>query len=77
MHPVGKRDRNPNRMSGYEEHVDKYDFPSPRFPVSQSSIGSFATKNDLLLYECGGGVQHYNAINNFSRLVCNQFSNHQ
>ena len=49
MHPVGERNRNPNRMSGYEEHVDKYDFSSLRFPVPSSSIGSFATKNDLFI----------------------------
>ena len=30
---------------------------------------------DLLLYECGG-IQHHATISKFSRLVCNQFSNH-
>ena len=47
MHPVDKCNRNQNRMSGYVEHVDKYDFYSLCFPVALSSIGSFAAKNDL------------------------------
>ena len=46
MHPVGKHG-NTNRMSRYEEHVKKYDFSSLRFPVPLSSIGSFATTNNL------------------------------
>ena len=36
-----------HRMSKYVEHVDKYDFPSLRFPVSLYSIGSFAAANNL------------------------------
>ena len=44
MHPVGD---NSNRMSTYEEHVNKYDFTSLSFPVPLSSIGSFAKANDL------------------------------
>ena len=47
MHPVDKCNRNPNRMSGYVECVDKYDFSSPCFPVALSYIGSFAARNDL------------------------------
>ena len=46
MHPVGKQE-NLNRMSKYEEHVNKYDFSSLRFPVPLSSIASFATTNNL------------------------------
>ena len=38
MHPVGKHGNNPNRMSTYEEHVNKYDFSSLRFPVPLSSF---------------------------------------
>ena len=50
MHPVGRNDRvhvNPNRMSTYEEHVNKYDFPRLRFPVPLSSIGSFSKASNL------------------------------
>ena len=46
MHPVGRHEH-PIRMSMYEEHVNKYDFSSLRFPVPLSSVGSFATKNNL------------------------------
>ena len=46
MHPTGNHG---DRMIKYEEHVGKYDFPSLRFPVPLSSIGSFAVKNDLYL----------------------------
>ena len=46
MHPVGKHE-NTNRMSKYEEDVNKYDFSYQRFPVTISSIGSFTTKNIL------------------------------
>ena len=105
-HPVGKYEH-PNRMSKYEDHVNKYDFSSLRFPVPLSSIGSFVTTNnlsinvygvendeeliyplrvsqtvvpdrhvDLLLHECNS-IQHYTTINNFSRLVRNQLSNHK
>ena len=34
-------------MDKYVEHVTKYDFSSLRFPVPLSSIGSFATANNL------------------------------
>ena len=50
MHPVSRLERshtNPCRMSTYEDHATKYDFSSLRFPVAISSIGSFATKNNL------------------------------
>ena len=47
MHPVGKHGKNPNRMSAYEEHANKYDFSPLRFPVPLSSIGSFAKANNL------------------------------
>ena len=50
IHPVDKLARahvNPHRMATYEEHVTKYDFPSLRFPVPLSSIGPFATTNNL------------------------------
>ena len=44
MHPVGKHS---DRMSKYEEQVNKYDFSSLRFPLPLSSIGSFAKANNL------------------------------
>ena len=40
-------DVNGDRMNKYVEHVDKYDFSSLHFPVPLSSIGSFATANNL------------------------------
>ena len=45
VHQVGRHEH-PNRMSTYEEHVNKYDFSSLRFPLL-SSVGSFAMKNNL------------------------------
>ena len=59
MHPVDKCSRNPNRTSGYQEHVGKYDFFSLRFPVALSSIGSFATKNDLSINVYGVEINVY------------------
>ena len=44
MHPV---DVNGERMSQYTEHVDKYDLSSLHFPVLLSSVGSFATANNM------------------------------
>ena len=44
MHPV---DANAHRMSQYTEHVGKYDFSSLHFPVPLSSVGSFATTNNM------------------------------
>ena len=44
MHPVND---NAHRMDKYVEHVNKYDFPSLRFPVPLSSIASFAKANNL------------------------------
>ena len=44
MHPVCDHSY---LMSEYEEHVNKYDFSSLRFPVPLSSIGSFAKANSL------------------------------
>ena len=46
MHPVGRREH-PDRMSKYEEHVNKYDFSSLRFPGLLSYISSFATTVNL------------------------------
>ena len=40
-------------MSTYEEHVNKYDFSSLRLPVPLSSIGSFATANNLSIIVYG------------------------
>ena len=54
MHPVGKHEH-PDRMSKYEEHVNKYDFSSLRFPVPLSSIGSLATTNNLSINVYGVG----------------------
>ena len=34
-------------MSQYTEHVGKYDFSSLHFPVPLSSVGSFATTNNM------------------------------
>ena len=44
IHPVAV---NSERIGKYVEHVNKYDFSSPRFPVSLSSIASFARANNL------------------------------
>ena len=44
MHPV---DDNVRRMDKYVKPVTKYDFSSLRFPFPLSSIGSFATSNNL------------------------------
>ena len=38
---------NPNRMAAYQDHADKFDFSSLCFPVTLSSIASFAVKNNL------------------------------
>ena len=50
MHPVDRLTHphiNPCHMSAYEGHATKHDFSSLHFPVPISSIGSFATKNNL------------------------------
>ena len=47
LHPVDKCNNNPNSMSNYKDHGAKYDFSSICFPVTLSTIGSFAAKNDL------------------------------
>ena len=44
MHPV---DIHKGRKSKYIEHVRKYDFSSLHFSVPPSSIGSFATTNNI------------------------------
>ena len=44
MHPV---DIHGDRMSQFTEHGGKYDFSSLHFPVPLSSVGSFATTNDM------------------------------
>ena len=44
MHPV---DVNAHRMSQNTEHVGKYDFSSLHFPAPLSSVGSFATTNNM------------------------------
>ena len=44
MHPVCAHS---DCMSAYQDHVSKYAFSSLCFPVAISSIGSFATKNNL------------------------------
>ena len=46
MHPVGRLEHS-DPMSKYEEHLNKFDFSSLRFPVPLSSVSSFATKNNL------------------------------
>ena len=45
LHPVDT-DR-PNRLENYIDHASKCDFSSLTFPVSLSSIASFAVKNDI------------------------------
>ena len=47
IHPVGKQEKKADRMIKYEEHVNKYDFSSLRYPVPLSSIGSIAMTNNL------------------------------
>ena len=47
LHSVDKCKNNPNRVSGYVEHVAKYDFSFICFQVAPASIGSFAAMNDL------------------------------
>ena len=42
MHPV---DEHVDRMNQYIEHISEYDFSPLHFPVSLSSVGSFATAN--------------------------------
>ena len=46
MHPV---DANGDRMSQYTEHVGKYDFSSLHFLAPLSSVGSFATTNNMCI----------------------------
>ena len=38
---------NPHRMNQYVEHISKYDFSSLHFPVPLSSVGSFASANNM------------------------------
>ena len=45
MHPA--TNDHPNRMDNYVQYASEYDFSSLCFPVSFSSIASFATKNNL------------------------------
>ena len=47
MHPLAV---NGKRMENYVEHTDTYDFSSLRFPVSLSSIASFAKANNINVY---------------------------
>ena len=44
MHPV---DAHGDRMIQYTEHLDKYDFSSLHFPFPLSSVGPFATTNNM------------------------------
>ena len=44
MHPV---DDHEDRKIQYTEHVGKYEFSSLYFPVPLSSVGSFATTNNM------------------------------
>ena len=44
MHPVGAHGE---RMSQYVEHISKYKFSSLHFPVPLSSVGSFASANNM------------------------------
>ena len=44
MHPV---DANGDRMSQYNDHIGKYDDSFLHFPVPLSSVGSFATTNNM------------------------------
>ena len=46
MHPV---DANAHRMNQYVEHVGKYDFSSLHLPVPLSSVGSFASANNMYI----------------------------
>ena len=46
MHPV---DVNSDFMGQYAEHMGKYDFSSLRYPVPLSSVGSFATTNNMFI----------------------------
>ena len=42
MHPIDE-----HRMNHYVEHVSKYDFSSLHFPVPLSSLGTFASVNNM------------------------------
>ena len=44
MHPVYTHSE---RVGKYVEHTSKYDFSSLHFPVPLSSVGSFATANNM------------------------------
>ena len=44
-----------DRMSKYTEHVGKYDFSSLHFSVPLSSVGSFATTNNMFINVYGVG----------------------
>ena len=44
MHPVNVHE---DSMGKYAEHMGKYDFSSLRFPVPLSSVGSFASTNNM------------------------------
>ena len=46
MHLV---DDNAHRMSQYVEHISKYDISSLHFPVPLSSVGSFASANNMYI----------------------------
>ena len=50
MHPV---DIDAHRTSRYTEHVVKYDSSFLSFPVPLSSIGSFASANNMYINVCG------------------------
>ena len=50
MYPV---EANAHRTSQYTEQVGKYDFSSLHFPVPLSSVGSFATTNDMSINAYG------------------------
>ena len=50
MYPV---DANAHRMSQYTKYMGKYDFCSLHFPVPLSSVGSFATTNNMSITAYG------------------------
>ena len=45
-HPV---DDNPHRMSQYAKHMSKFDVPSLHVPVPLSSVGYFASGNNMFI----------------------------
>ena len=44
MHSVNDK---PHRMNQYVEHISKYEFSSLHFPVPISTVGCFASANNM------------------------------